>query len=467
MLEGKSYQNWALLVICVVTVLVPFMGSAMNLALPFIAREFSLDAISLSWVVSIFLLISAILPVPFSRLADMIGRNKIFTAGIVVFTLASIGCGFATSGLFLIIARFLQGIGASMIFATNMAILTSIFPAEERGKALGINTAIVYISLSSGPFIGGILTHYYGWRSLFFVTAGIGVLSYIGVRAVLKDEWIESAGEPFDWKGVLFYGGGLSMLIYGFSTLPSLPGFLLIAGGLIILTIFILYEKELKFPMLNVRLFWENKIFGFASTAGLINYAATFAISFLLSLYLQYIRGMTPRQAGLILITQPIVQTILSPLSGKWSDRMNARKLATSGMGLIVIGLVLLFFLNPATPIIAIIGIAIILGCGFGLFSSPNVNVIMGSVEKKYLGMASATTNTMRLTGQAFSMGITMMVISIIVGKVRITQAVLPQLMTSIHITYIILALLCCLGVYTSWNGVKIKTHRPAAPQHK
>jgi len=462
--NSKS-RNSVLFIICLATTLIPFMGSAMNLALPLIAKEFSLNAIELSWVVSIFLLSSAILPVPFSKLADRIGRKKIFTLGILVFVLSTFICGFSTSGGVMIIGRLMQGIGASMVFATNMAILTSVFPANERGKALGINTAVVYISLSSGPFIGGILTQNFGWRSIFWVSIGIGILVLLGILIFFKGEWKETKDETFDWKGAFLYGLGLSTLLYGFSNLPSVIGFTLVAVGLATFTYFISFEKRLASPVLNVRLFWENKVFGFATSAALINYAATYAISFLLSLYLQYIKGLNAQHAGFVLIVQPVVQAIMSPIAGKWSDQTDARILATSGMSLIVIGLVLMLLLNFSTPIYFIIGVSVIMGIGFGLFSSPNVNVIMGSVEKRYLGMASATTNTMRLAGQAFSMGITMMVISLLVGKVKITSDVLPQFMTSIHTIFIIMAVLCSIGAYISWTGTKIIAEKQFNPE--
>ncbi len=454
--ESKTNRHTILFIICMATMLMPFMGSAMNLALPLIANEFSLNAISLSWIVSIFLLSSAILPVPFSKLADRVGRKKIFVIGILVFLISTLLCGFANSGNTLIIGRLFQGIGASMMFATNMAILTTVFPPNERGKALGINTAVVYISLSSGPFIGGILTHYLGWRSIFFVTGMVGVLVLIGLIVLIKDEWKEPDQKSFDWIGAILYGIGLSSLMFGFSNLPALKSFFLIILGIVMLVAFVLYEKKIPFPVMHVRLFWENKVFGFASSASLINYAATYAISFLLSLYLQYIKGFNTQNAGFILIIQPVVMAIISPLAGRWSDKIDARFLATAGMAIIVIGLLLMLLLDSSTSITLIVIISVFMGIGFGLFSSPNINVIMGSIEKKHLGMASATTNTMRLAGQAMSMGITMMVLSMVVGKVKITTDVLPQFMSALHTIFIIMAILCCLAVYTSWNGSQI-----------
>jgi MFS family permease len=227
--------------------------------------------------------------------------------------------------------------------------------------------------------------------------------------------------------------------------------------GTILLIIFVRYEKKLDFPVMHVRLFWENKVFGFASSASLINYAATYAITFILSLYLQYIKGFSTKEAGMLLIIQPLVMAIISPLAGRWSDKTDARNLATGGMVIIVVGLLLMLLLNPAASLYLIIGISVILGIGFGLFSSPNINVIMGSIEKRHLGMASATTNTMRLAGQSLSMGIYMMIVSIVVGKVKITPDVLPQFMSALHITFIVMAVLCCLAIYTSWHGTQVK----------
>lgn len=453
--ELSSKRNSVLFIICMATILIPFMASAVNVALPKIEKEFSMNAITLTWVISVFLLISAIFPVPFSRLADTWGRKKFFTMGALVFTLASLVCAFSVSGAMLIAGRILQGLGASLMFATNMAIITSIFPPNERGKAFGSITAVVYISLSSGPFFGGMLIHFLGWRSIFLITAVIGAIVTAGILLVIKGEWTESKGGRFDIVGTILYGSGLSALIFGLSKLPSLLGVWLLIPGLAALIVFVLYEKKLEFPVLNVRLFWENKVFGFASTAALTNYSSTYAISFLLSLYLQYIKGMSVQHAGFILIAQPIAQTILSPLAGKWSDKSDARTLATLGMAIIVVGLILMLFIVPSTPVWVIIAISVLLGIGFGVFSSPNMNVIMGSVEKKYIGMASATSNTMRLTGQAISMGVTTMVISICVGKAKISPDVFPQFMNSIHITFIILAVLCTFGVFASWRGTK------------
>ena len=446
--ETNRYS--VLAVVCLSASLVPFTGSSINLALPRISGELSLNAVALGWIVTAFLLASAILQIPFSRLGDMFGRKKILITGIIMFLLASLGCAMAPSGKMLIAGRFAQGIAAAMLFGVNMAIVTSVFPAHERGKALGINTAVVYFAIASGPFFGGMLTHYWGWRSIFIATAALGLLALAGVVAVLKDEWIEAKGERFDWQGTLIYAIGLFAIIYGCSILPSITGLSLVAAGIAMFAVFVYYEKKQTTPVFNMNMFLSNRVFRMSSFAALINYSATFAIGFMLSLYLQYIKGLDAQKAGLTLVIQPVVQTVIAPLAGKWSDKVNASKIATLGMAIIVVCLLSMLLLTPDTPLFLLFAILVVLGAGFALFSSPNVNVIMGSVEKRFLGMASATTGTMRLTGQSISMGITMMMISIFVGKTQITADVYPLFMKCMHYTLGIFVFLCALGVYTS-----------------
>ena len=445
-----SNRYSVLFVVCLSGALVPFTGSSINLALPRISEELSLTAVALGWIVTAFLLASAILQIPFGRAGDMFGRKKILTAGVILFSLASVACAVAPSGNLLIAGRFVQGIAAAMLSGVSMAIVTSVFPANERGKALGINTAVIYFAIAAGPFFGGMITHYCGWRSIFAVTAGLGLLALTGVFTVLKGEWIEAKGERYDWWGTLIYAIGLFAIIYGCSVLPSVVGFSLVAAGLATFVWFVYFEKKQSAPVFNMDMFLANRVFRMSSFAALINYAATFAIGFILSLYLQYIKDFDAQKAGLVLVIQPVVQTIVSPLAGKWSDKVNASNIATLGMAIIVVCLLSMLFLTPGTPLSMLIVILIVLGTGFALFSSPNVNVIMGSVEKRFLGMASATTGTMRLTGQSISMGITMMMISIFVGKTKLTIDIFPLFMKCLHYTFGIFVTLCAIGVYTS-----------------
>ncbi len=448
--NSNSQSNKALLLLCMSAFLVPFMGSALNLALPGIGKAFSLDVVTLTWMATIYLLSSAIFQIPFARWADLIGRKKVYMLGVLIFSITTLLCAFATSGKMLILLRFLSGMGSAMIFGTNTAILTSIFPANQRGKVLGINTSVVYLSLAAGPFVGGLLTQYLGWQSIFYVPAGVGFLIVILSFFFLKGEWVESKGEKFDYVGSLVYGFGLSGLIYGFTQLPHFKGFLFLGLGILLFVIFVIYERKCASPVFNVKLISENKIFALSSLSALINYAATSAVGFMLSLYLQFVCGFDAQTAGLILISQACVQSFFSLISGRLSDKIEPSRLATLGMSIIVAGLIGMIFISPEMPVPVLIVFLILLGIGFGIFSSPNTNVIMSSVEKKYFGQASATMGTMRLTGQAFSMGIAGMALSLFVGDKKITPDVFPGFMKSLHVTFIIFAVLCVIGVYAS-----------------
>jgi len=337
-----------------------------------------------------------------------------------------------------------------MIFGTSTAILTSAFSAGERGKALGINVAAVYSGLSSGPFLSGFLTQHLGWRSVFLVNVPLGLIIIAFVFWKLKGEWIEAKDEKFDFTGSIIYGITLLAIMYGFSLLPGMSGGWLILTGAFGILAFVRWETKVRSPLLNVNLFRANKVFAFSNLAALINYSATFAVSFLLSLYLQYIKGLSPQSAGLILVSQPIMQAIFSPFAGRLSDRIEPQIVASIGMAFTATGLSMVTFLSERTSFEFIIASLTLLGFGFALFSSPNTNAVMSSVEKRFYGVASSALATMRLTGQMLSMGITTLIFSIYIGRIRITPEYYSLLMKSTKIAFIFFAALCFCGIFAS-----------------
>ncbi|MDR2065418.1 MAG: MFS transporter [Prevotellaceae bacterium] len=454
-MQKQINKNSALFVLCLASFLVPFMGSAVNLSLPQIGKSFSMGAVSQSWIATIYLITTAIFQVPFARLADLLGRKKIFVSGLMLFSISTFFCGLSSSEAMLMMMRALSGMGSAMTFGTGMAILVSVFPPQNRGKAIGINTAAVYFALASGPFFGGILTHNFGWQSLFYLIGFMGFTVALFAAAALKSEWTEAKGEKFDYTGSAIYALGLFGLIFGFSELPDAAGFVLTATGILCFTAFVFYELKYKYPVFNVRIFSANKVFALSCLSALLNYACISAVAFMMSLYLQYVRGFTPQKAGLVLIVQACIQCLVSLCAGRLSDKMNPSVLATSGMVVIIAGLSGLIFVSPETSLSAIILLLFLLGFGFGLFSSPNSNMIMSSVDKKYYGQASATMGTMRLTGQAFSMGIATMAISLTTGNKAITPELHSGFMKSFHITFIICTILCIAGTYTSSFRIK------------
>ena len=428
----------------------PFMGSAVNVALKRIGTEFSMSAVGLSWVTMAYLLSVAIFLVPFGRLGDTWGRTRLFFYGNLFFTLTTLLCGLAGSSTMLITMRFLQGIATAMMTSTTMALVISAFPPESRGKVIGLNISAVYVGSSLAPMLGGILTDSLGWRSIFMINAATGAIITALIVWKLRKEWFQPVRAKFDYAGSLVYMIAISMLMYGFSRLPEPHAIALTVAGLLGMIGFVRMEGRMASPVLNIRLFTENRVFALSNLSALINYAATFALSFMLSLYLQYVRGMEAREAGLVLMAQPIMMAVVASFSGRLSDRRNPRILAAAGMGLSAIGLFLLSFLSDDTSVIYILTGMVILGTGFGLFSSPNMNVVMSAVDKSVYGTASSILATMRNTGMMFSMAIASMTIHILLGDAEIAAHNLNAFNSSTRIVFSVFTILCLLGIYTS-----------------
>jgi EmrB/QacA subfamily drug resistance transporter len=448
---GNSTSKGAVLLVTTMASFVfPFMASAVNIALPSLGKELSLDAVTLGWIATAYLLSSAALLVPFGRIADIYGRKRIFACGIGIFTFSSLLSGLANSATMLIAWRVLQGIGGAMLAGTAVALLTTVFPANERGKVLGTIVAAAYLGLSLGPVLGGVLTQHLGWRSIFLIGALLGLLVLGVVLWKLKGEWTGAKGERFDFAGSVIYVLGLVALVYGFTLLPAMSGAGLIIGGTIGLLAFTRWETRTRSPVLDISLFINSKAFTFSNLAALINYSATFAVTFLISLYLQYMKGFNPQNAGLILVAMPAVQAIFSPLTGRLSDRIEPRLIASAGMVLNTVGLILFIFLNEETSLKLIIGNLILIGFGFALFVSPNTNAVMSSAPKTAYGVASAMLATMRQVGMVLSMGVAMLMFALYVGRVQITPEYYSLFQQSMKTSFIIFAILCFGGIFAS-----------------
>jgi len=337
-----------------------------------------------------------------------------------------------------------------MIFGTSLAIITSVFAPGERGRAMGINITAVYLGLSAGPVIGGFLTQYLGWRSIFAFLAPFGLASLALVKMKIKAEWADSQTEEFDKTGSLLYAVSLFSIIYGFSKLHSVTGWIFLSAGFMVSALFFLYEKRTDNPVFDIRLMLSNRVFAFSGIAALIHYSATSAIGFFISIYLQYLKGFDARSAGFIMISQPVMMALLSPLAGKLSDKYNPGIIASYGMGLTAAGLIILCFINENSPLIIIISLLMIMGVGFGLFSSPNSNAIMSSVMKNHFGVASGVVGTMRMVGQMLSMGIAMMLISLYLGKEQINPSNYSGLLSAMRTGFVIFSILSIMGIFAS-----------------
>jgi EmrB/QacA subfamily drug resistance transporter len=435
--EGTN-KNVVLVIATISAFVVPFLVSSINIALPKMGAQFHMEAVVMSWVNTVYFLAVAMAQVPMGRLADIYGRKKLYLLGVTISVLASIAGAFANSTAVLIVSRAFQGIGAGMTFNTIIAILTSVFPSETRGRALGISMAGTYGGLIFGPIVGGYLTEHFGWPSIFIFSAGCGLLLLALVAMFLKGEWREARGEKFDVPGSLVYGVAVAMFMYGFSSLPTVTGIIVLLAGVAGLLYFIRRELKVPSPILGLSFFRSNRVFLFSNLATLTNYLATFAVTFLLSLYLQYIKALTPAGAGLVLIASSVPMTIITPLAGRLSDKIEPRLVAATGMAVVCVALVLLIFLNDATSLWYVILTLVIYGTGIGFFSSPNTNAIMGSVAKKVLGVASGTVGTMRTGGMMLSMGIMMILFTVFIGQAEITPEYYPQFLTSVRVGFVV-----------------------------
>ena len=394
-------------------------GSILNIAIPALSQDLEATFEIVQWIPIIYLLVMATTLIGFGRIADLKGKKKFFLLGLIIFTVGSLLSAIATTGQILILYRAIQAVGASLIGATAIAMVTEVFPKQETGKALGINVAGIYFGLVLGPFLGGLLVQTLTWRSIFFINLPIGVVLIILSISILKESEIIVKDEKFDLSGTLGFGLFLAVLLIALSLGNQLGWssaiLMLLIISVILFIAFIYIEKTEKYPMINLSLFRRNRIFAAANSAALLNYIATMGVSFLLSIYLQSILGFSPLIAGLLLLPTPFTMAITTMLSGRYSDKVGTRYLCAMGMVIMASAIGLLIYILLYLPIQFILLSQFILGIGIGFFSAPNQSAIMKSVEKKQLGIASGTLNTMRTTGQSISIALLSSVLAIFI----------------------------------------------------
>lgn len=425
----------------------PFLGSCINIAIPTIAAEFSRPAPELSWLSTAFLLGAVSLLLPFGRLADVLGRCRIYGAGTAAMALISLVAAFSPSLPFLIAMRALQGLALGMVFSSGMALLVASHPPGERGRAIGYSAAATYIGLSLGPVIGGLVTQYIGWRLLFILAAAVIAVSSVLVRGVREDWYGEREG-GFDVPGAVLYALASTLTLYGLSSLAEAPWMrVLLAVGLVFLVLFLWREKRARAPLLQLTLF-KNTVFAMSNLTSFLNYSATYAISFLLSLYLQLVRGLDASTAGLIMLLQPLTMAILSPVAGGLSDKYEPRLVATFGMALTTLGIGGYSMLDVDTPFALVAANCVLVGIGFGFFSPANNNAIMGSVSKYLYGVASSMVSVMRMSGQAVSMA----VVTVLLSSAALHEAGdwTGGLAAAIRLIFSCLTVSCAAGIVAS-----------------
>ena len=409
--EDAHRRRWQLLALTSVGAFMwPLDGSIVSVAMPVIGKDLGLSFTAAVWVSAAFLLTTAVLLIPAGRLADQHGRVRYYLLGIAVFTVASLLCAVSMDGAWLIASRIVQGAGAALVGATSAAIVTAVFPPSERGRALGINVMAVYIGLTVGPPLGGFLADTVGWRWIFLINLPIGVFVLLwGWFLLPRSERVP--GPRLDVPGSVLLGGFLITLLvpltfsvgWGWAS-PLTLG--LLAVSAMCLLAFVWLERRVESPILDLDLVLKNRLFAAANTAALLNYMALYGISLLTAIFLELVQERSASVTGFLLLSMPLLMAVLSPVSGRLSDRIGSRAPATAGMVAIAAGMVLLAFLSRATPVWYVALSFAVVGAGMAAFSAPNTSAVMGSVRRDQLSQAGAFLGTMRTAGQALSVAL-------------------------------------------------------------
>lgn len=429
----------------------PMIATMVILALPAIGLDFGVSARDLGWMSTAFILATAILLVPASRLVDKIGYKKSYIIGGLIVGVSCFFSIFAPDYTTLIILRIIAGMGSAFVMITGLAILTRVYPANKRGMVIGVNTAMVYVGASMGPIIGGFLTEYAGWHSIFLMMIPLLLISALVMAIFLKQEF-KNPWKSFDIKGTILYAAAIFCTMYGLSTITDNGSLFLAIAGVFLIVIFMWYERKVAEPVLHVDMFFKNKRFARSSNTALLNYGCTYGAVYMVSLYLQSVGELSAVEAGFIIFFQPLIQAVMTPIAGKLSDHFDPRYLVTFGMALSAIGVILLAGLGLTSAVSYIAITQVFIGLGSALFSAPNTNAIMSAVPQKEYSSASSIVAVMRQLGMILSMAICMAAISIFVGGLNMLGPdMYPQFVQALQVSMLVCSGLAVIGIFFSW----------------
>ena len=428
----------------------PLTLSSVNIAMPAMAAELQADARLVSWLPTIFLVSNVALILPFGKLADNIGRKRIYMIGLLVTVITSLGAVMAASIEGILFFRFIQGGASAMTLGTGVAIISSLYPANKRGMAIGINSACIYIGLTIAPALGGIVTEIWGWRSVFLMPAPIAVLLVALIAVFVKGEWRADSRVPFDWQGALIFAAGTTLLVISLTGLPHINYALLLLVSLGLIWLFVWHQSNSDQPLIRWQMFTQNRLFSFSLASASLMYAGLYPLTFLLSLYLQYIRDLSPSDTGQVILMQGIAMALLAPFSGRLSDRIQPRNIATAGCIVVTLGFLMLVQLDMHTTQLYIGGSLFLIGIGMGLFTSPNNNAVVSAVDARDLGVATATMNLARVMGNLIGMGVVNLLMNLNLGDKQIIPIYYGLLESTISTAIIISLAYALVGGFLS-----------------
>jgi EmrB/QacA subfamily drug resistance transporter len=454
--NAPNYRWYVLATVSVGTFMATLDSSIVNVALPTISGQLHSEISTLQWVVTAYLLtISSLLPI-FGRTADIFGRKKIYSLGFLIFTLGSVLCGLAQNIWFLVGARVLQAIGASMLMSNSAAILTATFSAKERGKALGLMGTVVALGSLTGPALGGLLIGMTSWRAAFYVNLPIGIIGFLASRSILPVDEQKKGQEKFDFVGALTFTAGMVCLLLGINNgenwgWASLPVMISLVLGLILLAMFLTIERRVSQPIIELSLF-RNRPFLMGNLSGWLSFVAMFANSILLPFYLQQILHYSPSQVGLFMIASPVTMAIVAPLSGHASDKFGPIALTTSGLLISGIGLFYYSTLTASSHFYQVIVGSILLGLGSGMFQSPNNSSVMSSVPPQKLGIAGGINSLVRNLGMIIGIAFSVSLFEALGGATKPSPSQTPMFMSAYHTVMLIAMSIAFIGAFISFN---------------
>ncbi|MCL4452075.1 MAG: MFS transporter [Candidatus Thermoplasmatota archaeon] len=441
----------------------PFLSSAIAFAVPRIGVSFHLDFIDVALIPMVFLIPLASFMIFFGRISDDIGRVKIFRLGLAIFGISAIAASFSTSYIFLIAMVFLAGLGSAILSTNSTAIVSYVYSSGGRGFALGINAMSVYLGLTFAPFLGGILIEFIGWRSVFLLAGPFGFAALALSTISLRNIEIHGTTTRFGLLGSGFLAGTILSLT-AYVALGDVTGFIrssyILPVAAVFIILFIRYGSHGRGEAIPSEILKGNRTFAASNLTALLNYLSTFSIVFIFSIYLQVILHVSPFISGILILPEPVFMVALSPVAGKLSDRFGSRKIASAGMVVIGISFLGFYIIHPLYTAIILLLLGTI-GIGFGLFSAPNTNSVMGSVSRDNSGTASGFLGTMRFTGQLFSIALATIIISAYIPRsltvgmfsgtvVTITPQYFSSFSEGFRIVMIVSAILSLIGALTS-----------------
>ncbi len=416
------------------------MMAGVNAVLPPIALDTGASAKELSLLTTFYALGLAIFQLTTGRMGDIWGRRRVFLSGMALFIITSLLLGLTSNILIMQALRLVQGAGAAIFTSSSLAILTETAPEGKRGQYISYSAFWVYIGIACGPPLAGIIADSIGWRWIFWSNAIAAILSWCLMFFVVRGEWYQGKGEPFDWRGGMVYAAGMSTLVIGSTILQTqgLNGGVLMLAGLILLILYVFLETRTKYPLLDINLFRSNRVFALSSLAAFVNYSAFFGMIFFFSLYLQAVRGLSLKDAGLFLSIQFIVQSILTPIGGRLADKYRPERISAIGIALCGVGLFCAAFLGKDTPLTFFILPQVILGTGVALFAAPNTTVIMTNVDKAHVGQAAGIVGTMRTSGALVNSTIMSITLGYFLGQEAVSSENIDGFLMSMRVDLII-----------------------------